>query len=126
MLTGARACLLAARAHGVVIVDGVYNAFKDDEGLEAECDQGRDMGMDGKTLIHPAQVAIANAAFAPSEDEIDLARRQIAAYRGGRGGGAGGGGGRWQDRREPACCHGLAMLAKARSDRSPCRGVTHV
>ena len=80
MLTSLSLCLLAAKAHGVVIVDGVYNAFKDDEGLRAECEQGRDMGMDGKTLIHPAQVAIANEAFAPSEAEIDLAQRQIAAY----------------------------------------------
>ena len=73
-------CLLAARAHGIVAVDGVYNAFKDEDGLKAECVQGRDLGFDGKTLIHPAQVAIANAAFAPTEDEIDLARRQIEAF----------------------------------------------
>ncbi|MES2432675.1 MAG: CoA ester lyase [Pseudomonadota bacterium] len=73
-------CLLAARAYGLVIVDGVYNAFKDDAGLLAECAQGRDMGFDGKTLIHPAQVEIANKAFAPSEAELDLARRQIAAF----------------------------------------------
>ncbi|WP_289040579.1 CoA ester lyase [uncultured Aliiroseovarius sp.] len=80
MMGGLHLCLLAAKAHGVVIIDGVYNAFKDDEGLKAECDQGRDMGMDGKTLIHPAQLDIANTAFAPSEDEIDLAQRQIAAF----------------------------------------------
>lgn len=80
MLTGIGLCLLAAKAHGVTIVDGVYNAFKDDEGLRAECAQGRDMGMDGKTLIHPAQVDIANAAFAPDAAEIDLARRQIDAF----------------------------------------------
>ncbi|WP_417525426.1 HpcH/HpaI aldolase/citrate lyase family protein [Marinovum sp.] len=80
LMTSLGLCLLAAKAHGVVIVDGVYNAFKDDEGLRAECRQGRDMGMDGKTLIHPAQVEIANAAFAPSEEETDLARRQIAAF----------------------------------------------
>ena len=80
MMGGLHMCLIAAKAHGVVIVDGVYNAFKDDEGLKAECDQGRDMGMDGKTLIHPAQLDIANAAFAPSEAEIDLAKRQIAAF----------------------------------------------
>ncbi|MFA5539309.1 MAG: CoA ester lyase [Gemmobacter sp.] len=80
MLAGLGLCLLAARAHGVVAVDGVYNAFRDEEGLRAECEQGRDMGFDGKTLIHPAQVAVANAAFAPSEAEIDLARRQIAAF----------------------------------------------
>lgn len=80
MLAGLGLCLLAARAHGRVIVDGVFNAFKDDDGLRAECEQGRDMGFDGKTLIHPAQLAIANAAFAPSGDEIDLAQRQIAAF----------------------------------------------
>lgn len=80
MQAGLGLCLLAARAHGKVIVDGVYNAFKDDGGLRAECEQGRDMGFDGKTLIHPAQLDIANAAFAPSEAELDLARRQIAAY----------------------------------------------
>ena len=80
MMAGLGLALLAAKAEGIVIVDGVYNAFKDDEGLKAECDQGRDMGFDGKTLIHPAQVDIANAAFAPSEAEIDLARRQIAAF----------------------------------------------
>jgi (3S)-malyl-CoA thioesterase len=73
-------CLLAARAHGRVIVDGVFNAFRDNAGLAAECAQGRDMGFDGKTLIHPAQLPIANAAFAPSAAEIDLARRQIAAF----------------------------------------------
>ncbi|EEX16690.1 citryl-CoA lyase [Citreicella sp. SE45] len=73
-------CLLAAKATGCVIVDGVYNAFKDDEGLKAECDQGRDMGFDGKTLIHPAQVAVTNDAFAPTEAEIDLAKRQIEAF----------------------------------------------
>ncbi|EEE37298.1 citrate lyase, beta subunit [Rhodobacteraceae bacterium KLH11] len=80
MMTSLGLCLLAARAEGLIIVDGVYNAFKDSDGLEAECIQGRDMGFDGKTLIHPAQVEIANAAFAPSEDEVDLARRQITAF----------------------------------------------
>lgn len=80
MMGGLHMCLIAAKAHGVVIIDGVYNAFKDDDGLRAECDQGRDMGMDGKTLIHPAQLDVANTAFAPSEEEIDLARRQIAAF----------------------------------------------
>lgn len=73
-------CLMAARAAGIVAVDGVYNAFKDDEGLRVECEQGRDLGFDGKTLIHPAQLAIANAAFAPDAAAIDLARRQIAAF----------------------------------------------
>ncbi|WP_424969596.1 HpcH/HpaI aldolase/citrate lyase family protein [Dinoroseobacter sp. S76] len=80
MQTGLGLCLLAARAYGLVAVDGVYNAFKDEEGLKAECDQGRDMGFDGKTLIHPAQIAVANSAFAPSEAELDLANRQIIAF----------------------------------------------
>ncbi len=80
MQAGLGLCLLAARAQGKVIVDGVYNAFKDDEGLRAECEQGRDMGFDGKTLIHPAQLEVANAAFAPSAAELELAHRQIAAY----------------------------------------------
>ncbi len=80
MLTSLQLCLLAAKAESIVIVDGVYNAFKDADGLKVECDQGRDMGFDGKTLIHPAQVDVANAAFAPTDAEIDLARRQIAAF----------------------------------------------
>ncbi len=80
MTTALQHCLLAARAAGIVCVDGVYNAFKDEEGLAAECAEGRDFGFDGKTLIHPAQVAIANAAFAPSEAEVTLATRQIAAF----------------------------------------------
>ena len=72
--------LLAARAAGIVCVDGVYNAFKDEDGLAAECEQGRDMGFDGKSLIHPAQIATANRVFGPSEAEVELARRQIAAF----------------------------------------------
>lgn len=72
--------LLAARGHDVVAVDGVYNQFEDEEGLHAECEQGRDLGFDGKTLIHPAQIAVTNECFAPSEAELDLARRQIDAF----------------------------------------------
>ncbi|MBS0565373.1 MAG: CoA ester lyase [Proteobacteria bacterium] len=89
LLTAMSLCLLAGKAYGRIVVDGVYNAFKDDEGLKVECNQGRDMGFDGKTLIHPAQIAVANEVFAPSEGELDLARRQIAAHaeaeRAGRG-----------------------------------------
>jgi len=73
-------CLLAARAAGLVCVDGVYNAFQDAEGLRAACVQGRDMGFDGKTLIHPDQLAIANEVFAPSTEAVDLARRQVEAF----------------------------------------------
>ncbi len=89
MMAGLGHCLLAAKATDCVIVDGVYNAFKDADGLRAECEQGRDMGFDGKTLIHPAQVEVANAAFAPSEDEVDLARRQIQAFEEAEAGGQG-------------------------------------
>jgi (3S)-malyl-CoA thioesterase len=80
LMTALGLCLLAAKAEGRVIIDGVYNAFKDHAGLAAESAQGRDMGFDGKTLIHPAQIDATNAAFAPSQAEIDLARRQIAAF----------------------------------------------
>ncbi|WP_435231208.1 HpcH/HpaI aldolase/citrate lyase family protein [Pseudopelagicola sp. nBUS_20] len=80
MMAGLGLCVLAAKAEDIVIIDGVYNAFKDTDGLRGECDQGRDMGFDGKTLIHPSQVEVANEAFAPSKVEIDLARRQILAF----------------------------------------------
>ena len=80
MMFALQQMLLAARAHGVIAVDGVYNQFKDEEGLRIECDQGRDLGFDGKTLIHPAQVEVTNAAFAPSDAEVELAKRQIAAF----------------------------------------------
>ncbi len=80
LMAGLGLCLLAARAHGRVIVDGVYNAFQDAAGLRAECEQGRDMGFDGKSLIHPTQLEAANEIFAPDADELDLARRQIAAF----------------------------------------------
>lgn len=80
MMMALQAMLLAARSERIVAVDGVYNQFKDEAGLEAECVQGRDLGFDGKTLIHPAQVEIANAAFAPSAEEVALAERQIAAF----------------------------------------------
>ncbi|MEM9971842.1 MAG: HpcH/HpaI aldolase/citrate lyase family protein, partial [Pseudomonadota bacterium] len=65
---------------GIVCVDGVYNAFKDADGLVRECAQGRALGMDGKTLIHPAQIDTANRVFAPTEAQVDLAQRQIAAF----------------------------------------------
>lgn len=72
--------LLAARATGKVILDGVYNDIKDLDGFRAECRQGREMGFDGKTLIHPSQVEPCNEAFAPSADEVELAGRIIAAF----------------------------------------------
>jgi (3S)-malyl-CoA thioesterase len=80
MMSALQMSLLAARAQGVVCVDGVYNAFRDEDGLKVECEQGRDLGMDGKSLIHPAQVSVANAVFAPAPEEIELAKRQIEAF----------------------------------------------
>ncbi|WP_102107720.1 HpcH/HpaI aldolase/citrate lyase family protein [Oceaniglobus roseus] len=81
LVTALQSCLMAARAAGIPCVDGVYNAFKDEAGLRAECEQGRAFGMDGKTLIHPAQVATANEVFAPTPAQIELAQRQIEAFR---------------------------------------------
>ncbi len=72
--------LLAARAAGKVILDGVYNDVKDLEGFEAECVQGAQLGFDGKTLVHPTQVEIANQVWAPSAAEVEQARRVIAAF----------------------------------------------
>lgn len=80
LMTALQTCLLAARAAHILCVDGVYNAFKDAAGLETECAQGRALGMDGKTLIHPAQIDIANRHFSPTEDQIALATRQIEAF----------------------------------------------
>jgi len=80
LLTGLGLCLLGARATGKVILDGVYNDIKDEAGFEAECLQGRQMGFDGKTLIHPDQVAPANEVWAPSDDEVAHARRVIEAF----------------------------------------------
>jgi len=80
LLGGLSLALLAARATGRVILDGVYNDVKDLEGFEAECLQGRQYGFDGKTLIHPSQVEPCNRIFAPSEAEIDRSRRIIEAF----------------------------------------------
>ena len=80
LLTGLSLALLAARATGKAILDGVYNDVKDTAGFEAECLQGRQFGFDGKTLIHPGQVEPCNRVFAPSEAEVERSRRIIAAF----------------------------------------------
>jgi citrate lyase subunit beta / citryl-CoA lyase len=80
LLTGLGLSLIAARATGKVILDGVYNDIKDTEGFEAECLQGRQMGFDGKTLIHPSQLEPCNRVFAPAEDEVARSRRIIEAF----------------------------------------------
>src|SRR6186713_2881874 len=79
LLSGLGLCLLAARAAGKVILDGVYNDIKDEAGFLAECQQGKELGFDGKTLIHPSQVDPCNATFAPSADDVEKAARVIAA-----------------------------------------------
>lgn len=73
-------CLLAARAYGLPILDGVHLDLADDAGFAEACRQGRDLGFDGKTLIHPKTIDTANAIFAPSPDEVVLSRRIIAAH----------------------------------------------
>ena len=80
LLWGLGRCLNAARSAGKVILDGVYNDVKNPEGFASECEQGADMGFDGKTLIHPTQVEPCNEAFSPSADEIDHSRRVIEAF----------------------------------------------
>ena len=72
--------VLAAHAYGIDILDGVYNDIADEEGFRRECGQGRDMGFDGKTLIHPNQIAPCNSAFSPTEAEVTQARKMIAAF----------------------------------------------
>ena len=73
-------CVAAARAYGLDILDGVYNELGNAEGFAAECRQAHDLGFDGKTLIHPQQIAPCNAAFSPGEEEVAWARKIIAAF----------------------------------------------
>jgi citrate lyase subunit beta / citryl-CoA lyase len=80
LLTSLQLVLLAARAHGLAALDGVHLDLADEAGFAAVCAQGRALGFDGKTLIHPTQIAPANAAFAPSADEIAQAKKIIAAH----------------------------------------------
>ena len=70
----------AARAWGLVAIDGVFNDIKDEEGLARECEQGRDLGFDGKTLIHPSQLDTANRVFAPSHNDVEQAKAVIEAF----------------------------------------------
>ena len=87
ILPSLHTALLAGRAAGIAVIDGVYNDVKDTEGFLVECEQGRQMGFDGKTLIHPGQVEGANRAFAPSEQAVEDARGLIAAWEDGKGAG---------------------------------------
>ena len=85
LLTSLSWALLAAREAGIAVLDGVYNAVKDLEGFTAECEQGRDMGFDGKTLIHPGQVEVCNSTFAPSEAAVEEAKGVLQAWEDGAG-----------------------------------------
>ncbi len=80
MLPWLSACVAAARVHGIDILDGVLNDIGDGEGFAAECRQGVELGFDGKTLIHPSQVAICNEVFSPSAQDVAWARQVIAAF----------------------------------------------
>ncbi len=81
MLYALQHCVMAARAGGVQVLDGVHVDLEDEAGYVAACRQGRELGFDGKTLIHPKQVAVANATFAPSPAELDRARRIVEAHK---------------------------------------------
>src|SRR5579871_6924065 len=80
MLPWLMSCIAAARAYGLDILDGVYNDLGDADGFAAECRQARNLGFDGKTLIHPRQIEACNAAFSPAPEEIESARKIIAAF----------------------------------------------
>lgn len=80
LVTSLGLCLLAARAHGVCILDGVHLDLDDEPGFANACKQGRELGFDGKTLIHPRQIATCNAAFSPTEEEVETARVIVSAY----------------------------------------------
>jgi citrate lyase subunit beta/citryl-CoA lyase len=80
MLPWIMTCVAAARAYGLSILDGVYNDLGNAEGFVEECRQARDLGFDGKTLIHPRQIEPCNEAFSPSPEEIEAARKMIAAF----------------------------------------------
>jgi citrate lyase subunit beta / citryl-CoA lyase len=80
MLPWLMTCIAAARAFGIDILDGVYNDLGNAEGFAEECNQARELGFDGKTLIHPRQIEPCNEAFSPSQQEVEVARRMIAAF----------------------------------------------
>lgn len=81
MITALGIGMLAARAHGLAILDGVYNDIQDSAGFRAVCQQGLEMGFDGKTLIHPSQVEPCNEVFAPSAAELEMAGKIVAAFK---------------------------------------------
>lgn len=80
MVTALGICMLAARAYGIQILDGVYNDIKDEDGFRDICQQGLEMGFDGKTLIHPSQVVPCNEVFSPTEAQLEMAARIVAGF----------------------------------------------
>jgi citrate lyase subunit beta/citryl-CoA lyase len=80
MLPWLTTCVLAARAYGIAVLDGVYNNLSDADGFVRECEQARDLGMDGKTLIHPNQIGPCNDVFSPGAEEVAQAKKIIAAF----------------------------------------------
>jgi citrate lyase subunit beta/citryl-CoA lyase len=80
MLPWLMSCIAAARAYGLDILDGVYNDLGNADGFVEECKQARELGFDGKTLIHPRQIEPCNEAFSPSPEEVAMARKMIAAF----------------------------------------------
>ncbi len=81
--------VMVARAYDLIVLDGVHLDLNDEAGLAAACAQGRDLGFDGKTLIHPKQISAANAAFGPSEQELATAQKRLAAWRSAQAAGQG-------------------------------------
>ena len=78
-----------AKAHKIICLDGVYNAFKDTDGLKQECEQGKSFGFDGKTLIHPSQIQVTNEVFSPTDEDVRNANMQMEAYMKARSSGSG-------------------------------------
>jgi (3S)-malyl-CoA thioesterase len=119
LLTGLQTIMLAARAARIAAFDGVFNRLDDASGFAAECEEGRAFGFDGKSLIHPNQIEAANRIFSPSEEEIEAARRLIAAATGGA------------ERFEGAMIERMHveqarfLLARAREARDPLPGAIH-
>jgi citrate lyase subunit beta/citryl-CoA lyase len=80
MLAPLSLTVAAARAHGLAVLDGVFNTIDEEAGFRRQCGQGVELGFDGKTLIHPSQVAVANTVFAPSQEEVAWAHNVVAAF----------------------------------------------
>jgi len=89
LLASLSLCLLAARAAGLVVLDGVYNDLEDAEGFLASCRQGLELGFDGKTLVHPSQIDPCNSTFSPDAAEVERSRKIISAFEAARAEGKG-------------------------------------